>query len=54
MFRHEKNEKKILGLFWLSVIWVYLESCEAVSSAASVAMFSYSDILWLHGVDDAL
>lgn len=37
---HEKDKKTSLALFWLSVIWVYLESCEAVSSAASVVMFS--------------
>lgn len=38
---HEKQGKKTSqAFFWLSVIWVYLESCEAVSSAASVVMFS--------------
>lgn len=41
MFVMKNKEKKHPKLFfWLSVIWVYLESCEAVSSAASVVMFS--------------
>lgn len=41
MFVMKNKEKKTSqAFFWLSVIWVYLESCEAVSSAASVVMFS--------------
>lgn len=40
MFVMKNKEKKSQAFFWLSVIWVYLESCEAVSSAASVVMFS--------------
>lgn len=39
------GKNRLLALFWLSVIWVYLESCEAVSIADSIVMFSQIDSL---------
>lgn len=40
MFVVKRMKKPILSFILVSVIWVCLERCEAVSSAASVVIFS--------------